>query len=171
MVKERFEVLRDEVSPSVLEAVGALPELPVPQTVPELKFAYTRLQEGAEIDVRERLRAELAHKDMTEELVSVFAQIMGGLPIECSLVLEWNMWRLLAVLDDGDIRNNFKLDRFGQPVTHAPGNVSDIECTRPKLSPADRGGLRCGARQHATVGRACYPSRRARSMQARTESE
>jgi AlwI restriction endonuclease len=151
VVKERFEVLRDEVSPSVLEAVGALPE-PSTATVPELKFAYTRLQERAEVDVRERLRAELAHKDMTEELVSVFAQIMGGGLIERSLVLEWNVWRLLAVLDDGDIRNNFKLDRFGQPVTHAPGNVSDIECTYEDFHLLTEVTVAYGARQHATEG-------------------
>jgi AlwI restriction endonuclease len=150
-VKERFEVLRDEVSSTVREAVGILPELTT-ATVGELKFAYTRLQEEAEVDVRQRLRTELARKDITEDLVAVFGQITGGGLIERSLVLEWNVWRLLAVLDDGDIRNNFKLDRFGQPVTHAPGNMSDIECTYEDFHLLTEVTVAYGARQHATEG-------------------
>jgi hypothetical protein len=150
-VKERFEVLRHEVSPTVLEAVGALPEVTT-ASVAELKFAYTRLQEEAEVDIRERLRTELARNDITQDLVAVFGQITGGGLIERSLVLEWNVWRLLAVLDDGDIRNNFKLDRFGQPVTHAPGNMSDIECTYEDFHLLTEVTVAYGARQHATEG-------------------
>jgi hypothetical protein len=150
-VKERFEILRNEVLPTVLEAIGALPEVAT-ASVAELKFAYTRLQEGAEVDVRDRLRTELARNDITEDLVAVFGQITGGGLIERSLVLEWNVWRLLAVLDDGDIRNNFKLDRFGQPVTHAPGNMSDIECTYEDFHLLTEVTVAYGARQHATEG-------------------
>ena len=151
VVRERFEALRDDVSPSVLAAVGVLPEFTT-ASVAELKFAYTRLQEEAEVDVLHRLRTELARNDITDDLVAVFAQIMSGGLIERSLVLEWNVWRLLAVLDDGDIRNNFKLDRFGQPVTHAPGNMSDIECTYEDFHLLTEVTVAYGARQHATEG-------------------
>jgi hypothetical protein len=58
----------------------------------------------------------------------------------------------LAVFDDGDVRNNFKLDRFGQPVTHAPGNMSDIECTYGDFHLLTEVTVAYGARQHATEG-------------------
>jgi hypothetical protein len=151
VVRERFEVLRGEVAESVREAVGALPAAAT-ATVPELKHAYTRLQDQAEAEARDGLRTELARKDIIDELVATFAQIASGGIIDRSLILEWNVWRVLAVLDDGDIRNNFKLDRFGQPVTHAPGNMSDIECTYEDFHLLTEVTVSSGARQHATEG-------------------
>jgi hypothetical protein len=151
VVKERFQVLRGDVGQSVREAVGILP-IPETATVPELKHAYTRLQEQAEAQAREGLRTELARKDIIDELVAVFGQISAGGIIDRSLVLEWNVWRVLAVLDDGDIRNSFKLDRFGQPVTHAPGNISDIECSYNDFHLLTEVTVAYGARQHATEG-------------------
>jgi hypothetical protein len=150
VVKQRFELLRADVATSVREAVGSLP--PETATVQELKHAYTRLQEQAEAEAREQLRTELAGNDIIDDLVAVFGQISGGGLVDRSLVLEWNVWRALAVLDDGDVRNNFKLDRFGQPVTNAPGNMSDIECTYDDFHLLTEVTLAYGARQHATEG-------------------
>lgn len=44
------------------------------------------------------------------------------------LILEWNVWRAMAMLDDGEIIGNFKLDDEGAPMSTASGNMSDIEC-------------------------------------------
>jgi hypothetical protein len=152
VVKQRFELLRGDVAASVREAVGDLPS-PETATVQQLKYAYTRLQAQAEADAREQLRTDLAGNDIIDDLVAVFGQIAGGGLVDRSLVLEWNVWRVLAVLDDGDVRNNFKLDRFGQPVTHAPGNMSDIECTYEDFHLLTEVTVAYGARQHATEGK------------------
>ena len=45
-----------------------------------------------------------------------------------SLTLEWNTWRAMAMLDDGQIVGNFKLDDEGLPMSTAPGKMPDIEC-------------------------------------------
>lgn len=45
-----------------------------------------------------------------------------------SLTLEWNTWRAMAMLDDGQIVGNFKLDDEGMPMSTALGKMPDIEC-------------------------------------------
>ncbi len=151
ILERRLVVLQGDVTEAVLAATGPLPT-PESATVPELKIAYSSLLEKAEAEAREQLRKELARKDIIDDLIGVFRQITTGGVIDRSLVLEWNMWRVLAVLNDGDIRNNFKLDRFGKPVTHAPGNVSDIECTYEDFHLLTEVTVSYGARQHATEG-------------------
>ena len=151
VVERRLELLRGDVGEAVLVAAGPLP-VPIEATVPELKIAYSNLLNKAEVEARDQQRRELARKDIIDELISVFQEIRSGGIIDRSLMLEWNMWRVLAVLDDGEVRNNFKLDRFGLPVTHAPGNISDMECTYEDFHLLTEVTVSYGARQHATEG-------------------
>jgi hypothetical protein len=151
VVSERLSALSRDVPDSVLAAIGALPD-PATASVPELKLAFNRLQAQAELEAREDLRRELAKKDIIEELVATFEDITRGGVIDRALLLEWNVWRLFAVLDDGDIRNNFKMDRFGKPVTYAPGNRPDVECEYHTFHMLAEVTVSRGARQHSTEG-------------------
>lgn len=45
-----------------------------------------------------------------------------------SLILEWNTWRAMTMLDGGNIKGNLKFDDFGNPLSTAQGNMADIIC-------------------------------------------
>lgn len=45
-----------------------------------------------------------------------------------SLILEWNTWRAMTMLDGGNIKGNLKFDDFGNPLSAAQGNMADIVC-------------------------------------------
>ena len=151
VVEQRLAVLEHDVTTSVRDAAGALPA-PTVASILELERAFSQLLQRAEAEARNELRTRLARQDVITDLVDVFRQVAAGGMIDRSLVLEWNTWRALAVLDDGDVRNNFKLDRFGQPLSHAPGKVPDIECTYTDFHLLTEVTVSTGARQHATEG-------------------
>lgn len=44
------------------------------------------------------------------------------------LILEYNTWQAMTMLNDGNIVGNFILDDNAQPKAIAPGNRADIEC-------------------------------------------
>lgn len=44
------------------------------------------------------------------------------------LMLEYNTWQAMTMLNDGNIVGNFILDDNAQPKSTAPGNKADIEC-------------------------------------------
>lgn len=44
------------------------------------------------------------------------------------LMLEWNTWRAMTMLDGGNIKANLKFDDFGNPMSTAQGNMADIVC-------------------------------------------
>lgn len=45
-----------------------------------------------------------------------------------SLLLEWNTWRAMTMLDGGNIKGNLKFDDTGNPLSTAQGNMADIVC-------------------------------------------
>lgn len=45
-----------------------------------------------------------------------------------SLILEWNTWRAMTMLDGGNIKGNLKFDDSGNPLSTAQGNMADIVC-------------------------------------------
>lgn len=45
-----------------------------------------------------------------------------------SLILEWNTWRAMTMLDGGNIKANLKFDDTGNPLSTAQGNKADIVC-------------------------------------------
>lgn len=45
-----------------------------------------------------------------------------------SLILEWNTWRAMTMLDGGNIKGNLKFDDYGNPLSTAQGNMADIVC-------------------------------------------
>jgi hypothetical protein len=74
---------------------------------------------------------KLKNYENYEEVMEVFDKIKDqrdvGIP-DKSLYLEWNTWRALNILDDGDIKTNMGLDLDGMPINYAPGKKPDIVC-------------------------------------------
>lgn len=65
-----------------------------------------------------------------DDIQTLFDQITdrkSGLS-DVPLMLEWNTWRAMTMLDGGNIKANLKFDDFGVPMSTAQGNMADIVC-------------------------------------------
>ncbi|MBR6068527.1 MAG: AlwI family type II restriction endonuclease [Bacteroidales bacterium] len=71
---------------------------------------------------------ELKDYKFYDDVQNTFKQIEDNSLYDPSLMLEWNVWRAMTMLDGGEIKANLKFDDFGNPMSTAQGNMSDIVC-------------------------------------------
>jgi hypothetical protein len=87
-------------------------------------------------DVIENKRAEILKGQVARlksyaeynDVIETFDDIKGNNFYDTPLMLEWNTWRAMTMLDGGDIKANLKFDDMGQPMNTAMGNMADICC-------------------------------------------
>lgn len=65
---------------------------------------------------------------MYDDIQNTFLQIENNELYDAPLILEWNTWRAMTMLDGGDIKANLHFDDYGQPLSTAQGNMADIVC-------------------------------------------
>lgn len=63
-----------------------------------------------------------------DDIQNTFQQIENDALYDIPLMLEWNVWRAMTMLDGGNIMANLKFDDFGNPMSTAQGNMADIVC-------------------------------------------
>lgn len=63
-----------------------------------------------------------------DDIKEVFTQLKTRRIYDPALMLEWNVWRAMTMIDGGNIHANLKFDDFGKPLSTAQGNMSDIVC-------------------------------------------
>lgn len=63
-----------------------------------------------------------------DDIQNTFQQIEDNSLYDPSLMLEWNVWRAMTMLDGGNVKANLKFDDFGKPMSTAQGNMADIVC-------------------------------------------
>lgn len=78
--------------------------------------------------VIEKQVSEIKDYKLYEDIQHVFRQIADKELYDAPLMLEWNTWRAMTMLDGGDIRANMNFDDFGKPLSTAQGNMADIVC-------------------------------------------
>lgn len=71
---------------------------------------------------------EIKSYALYSEIIDTYNEIITDGCYDAPLMLEYNTWRAMTMLDGGDIKGNFNFDDFGQPLSTANGNMSDIEC-------------------------------------------
>jgi hypothetical protein len=86
------------------------------------------------------------------DIVNIFDDISEGNVVDPALVFEWNTWRAFAMLDDGHISGNFRLDLQGMPLFNAPGNKPDIECKYGNFNIIVEVTLSSGQKQYEMEG-------------------
>ena len=99
---------------------------------------FTPVKEMKEILIEETARrkekliraqqVELKDYKLYEDIQTTFQQIDREELYDIPLMLEWNVWRSMTMLDGGNIKANLKFDDFGKPMSTAQGNVADIVC-------------------------------------------
>jgi hypothetical protein len=96
----------------------------------------------------------LAIKDyrLFDAINTTFAQILDNSLYDTPLMLEWNTWRAMTMLDGGSIKANLKFDDFGNPMSTAQGNMADILCDYEDFGLTVEVTMQSGQRQYETEG-------------------
>lgn len=96
--------------------------------------------------------AEIKSYALYSEIIDTFNEIVSDEYYDAPLMLEYNTWRAMTMLDSGNIKGNFNFDDAGQPLSTAAGNMPDIECDYDDFSLSVEVTLQAGQRQYESEG-------------------
>lgn len=86
------------------------------------------------------------------EIIDTYNEILSDELFDAPLMMEWNTWRAMTMIDGGKIKGNFNLDDNGYPMSTAQGNMPDIECDYGKFVLSVEVTLQAGQRQYESEG-------------------
>lgn len=95
---------------------------------------------------------EIKSYALYSEIIDTFNEIISDDIFDAPLMLEYNTWRAMTMLDGGDIIGNFNFDDMGQPLSTAAGNMPDIECDYDDFSMSVEVTMQSGQRQYESEG-------------------
>ena len=95
---------------------------------------------------------EIKSYALYSEIVDTYNEIISDGYYDTPLMLEYNTWRAMTMLDGGEIKGNFKFDDLGQPLSTAAGNMADIECDYGDFVLAVEVTMQRGSRQYESEG-------------------
>ena len=96
--------------------------------------------------------AEIKSYALYSEIIDTFNEIVSDEYYDAPLMLEYNTWRAMTMLDGGNIKGNFNFDDAGQPLSTAAGNMPDIECDYGDFSLSVEVTMQGGQRQYESEG-------------------
>lgn len=95
---------------------------------PLLKDLLADLTEQRKTDMLGRQVVEIKDYKLYDDIQNTFRQIARKELYDAPLMLEWNTWRAMTMLDGGEIKANLNFDDYGKPLSPAQGNMADIVC-------------------------------------------
>lgn len=95
---------------------------------------------------------ELKEYRKYNDVMNTFEDIKSNKLYDVPLMLEWNVWRAMTMLDGGEIKANLKMDDKGQPMSTAQGNMADIICDYGDFGLAVEVTMQSGQRQYEMEG-------------------
>lgn len=113
--------------------------------------------------------AEIKSYALYSEIIDTFNEIVSDEYYDAPLMLEYNTWRAMTMLDRGTIKGNFKFDDEGKPLSTAGGNMPDIECDYSDYSLSVEVTMQSGQRQHEAEGESV--ARHYGTLKRRTEKD
>lgn len=114
------------------------------------------LHDGILLERKEAVITEQVEKiksySLYSEIMDTYNEIISDDIFDAPLMLEYNTWRAMTMLDGGDIKGNFKFDDLGQPLSTAGGNMPDIECDYGDYVLSVEVTMQSGQRQYESEG-------------------
>lgn len=95
---------------------------------------------------------EIKSYALYSEIIDTYNEIISDSYYDAPLMLEYNTWRAMTMLDGGDIKGNFKFDDAGQQLSTASGNMPDIECDYDDFVLSVEVTMQQGQRQYESEG-------------------
>jgi len=127
-------------------------EISATATLQELKNLLADQLENRKEQILTEQVAAIKDYRLFEEISTTFDQIIDKTLYDAPLMLEWNTWRAMTMLDGGDIKANLKFDDFGNPMSTAQGNMADIVCDYETFGLTVEVTLQSGKKQYETEG-------------------
>lgn len=121
-------------------------------TLQELKNLFADQIENRKEQIITEQVAAIKDYRLFEDISTTFDQILDNSLYDTPLMLEWNSWRAMTMLDGGDIKANLKFDDFGNPMSTAQGNMADIVCDYGDFGLTVEVTMQGGQRQYETEG-------------------
>lgn len=109
------------------------------------------IQNKKEMILEQQMRDLKEYKEYND-VMATFDDIKTNSLYDVPLMLEWNVWRAMTMLDGGDIKANLKFDDKGQPMSTALGNMADIICDYGDFGLAVEVTMQSGQRQYEMEG-------------------
>ena len=120
--------------------------------IEELKDTLADLLENRKKETITKQINEIKDYRQYDEIQKTFEQIEKDELYDAPLMLEWNTWRAMTMLDGGDIKANLKFDDYGKPLSTAAGNMSDIVCDYGDYMVCVEVTMQSGQRQYEMEG-------------------
>ena len=102
--------------------------IPAKASLDDLKDLLANLLEQRKVDTITEQVAEIKDYRKYDDIQQTYQQIEDNELYDAPLMLEWNTWRAMTMLDGGEIKANLNFDDYGKPLSTAAGNMSDIVC-------------------------------------------
>jgi hypothetical protein len=161
--KHYVSYLGNAETPALLTDNRELLEQKIKAEFPKIKIEKTAtLQQLKDIfaDELEKRKEQIITDQVTaikdyrlfDDINSTFDQILANSLYDNPLMLEWNTWRAMTMLDGGNIKANLKFDDFGNPMSTAQGNMADIVCDYEDFGLTVEVTMQGGQRQYETEG-------------------
>ena len=98
------------------------------QDIAALKDLFADAAEARKNNALRKQIAEIKNYKLYDDIQHTFKLIEKNELYDAPLMLEWNTWRAMTMLDGGEIKANLNFDDFGNPISTAQGNMADIVC-------------------------------------------
>jgi hypothetical protein len=121
-------------------------------TLQQLKDIFANELEKRKEEIITEQVAAIKDYRLFDDINSTFDQILANSLYDNPLMLEWNTWRAMTMLDGGNIKANLKFDDFGNPMSTAQGNMADIVCDYEDFGLTVEVTMQGGQRQYETEG-------------------
>ena len=161
--KEYIKYLGDATTPNLLTDDKDLLIRKIHTEFPTEKFSETdstsKLKELLATLREESLKLNIATQQKEikdykqyDDIQSIYEQIKTAKLYDAPLLLEWNTWRAMTMLDGGNITANLNFDNFGKPMSTAAGNMPDIVCDYGDFELSVEVTMSTGQRQYEMEG-------------------
>lgn len=121
-------------------------------TLQDLKNIFADELENRKVTILKEQVAAIKDYQFFEDISTTFDQILDKSLYDTPLMLEWNTWRAMTMLDGGEIKANLKFDDFGSPMSTAQGNMADIVCDYGDFGLTVEVTMQSGQRQYEAEG-------------------
>ena len=121
-------------------------------TIEELKDLRDGILQKQQNDAILTQIQQLKTYSLYSEIMDTFKELGNNIYYDAPLMLEYNTWRAMTMLDGGTIKANLKFDDAGQPLSTAQGNMPDIECDYGDFVLSVEVTMQHGQRQYETEG-------------------
>ena len=122
------------------------------KSIDQLKDLRDRIVQEKKSAVISAQVEQIKSYSLYSEIIDTYNGIISDNLYDAPLMLEYNTWRAMTMLDGGEIKGNLRFDDAGQPLSTAQGNMPDIECDYGDFVLSVEVTMQSGQRQYETEG-------------------